>query len=172
MKYIETVLNELASANVTLADYPDPVPTIEDQIQAKRDAKINYLKGVRERDKTEHLAKLKKFDDDVVDLIAQNKQIIQGNRDAKQAIKDQYASDIEAYKATDEAKWAALAIVVNDDLKESEWMLIEDSALSTDQKTLAKNYRKSLMDLKKDHDTADSAILTYMALEKPDYKLW
>lgn len=169
---LETILNTLASANVTMEEYPEPIPTIEDQIQAKRDAKTNYLKGVREKNKTDHLAKLKKFDDDITDLTAQNEQIIQDNRDARQAIKDKYASDIEAFKTLESTKWSALAIIADKALKESEWMLITDSTLTTEQKTVAKAYRKSLMDLKKNHETADEAITAFEALEKPDWKLW
>lgn len=158
---IEDVLNELAYKNVSRDE--EQIQIIDAQIQAKKEEQKLYISGTVEKltPKSAHLAHLQAFDDDIDALRIQRNAVI-----------DQYAADLEAYKALDSTKWTALAIVADEELRNSEWMLIEDSALSTDQKTLAKNYRKSLMDLKKDHDTADSAILTYMALEKPNYKLW
>lgn len=178
---LENVLNELASANVTRADYPDPIPTIEDQIQAKRDEIYAYEKEkdpekakVRPQPKRKYLALLDQLNSDLNALIAENDQIIQDNRDARQAVKDQYASDIEAYKALDSSKWTALAIVVNDALRESEWMVIKDSGLTSEQESIAKDYRKSLMDLNKDYETSDEAIDAFELIEanKPDWALW
>lgn len=98
-------------------------------------------------------------------------EIISGDRFVS-IINGIYIIDPDRDSIIESEKWESLRERSENDLKESEWMMLSDSALTTEQKTIAKEYRKKIMNLKKDYETADEAIAAFEALEKPDYKLW
>lgn len=165
MKKIEVIINDLAYENVSRDVYQ--VDDLDTMIQTKLEEKKQYLSGEREQPKFKHLLIVQAFDDDVESLKAQRNATIK-------AVDDKFSTDIELYKTLESTKWAALAIAADEELRNSEWMMMSDSTLTTEQKTTAKAYRKSLMDLNKDHETADEAIVAFETIEanKPDWALW
>lgn len=161
---IETSYNEnlstLAYANVTKGDYPDPTPTLEVEIQAKRDEITAYKNGSVERPqpKSAYIELLSQLNSELDELISSNENIIADNKSAKLAVDTQYLVDIETYKANSDNQWVAFETTVDEVLRQSEWMLLNDSRLTDDQIIIAKAYRASIMNLKMTYESVADAI--------------
>ena len=152
--------------------HPEPTPTIESQISAKRDEIKGYKSGgvTRPQPKSAYMELLAQLNAELNALNEQNQNINDANRAARPAVDDQYTADIEAFKAVEENKWTAFGEVVSEVLNQSAWMMLEDSQLDVGQKDVGKTYRQTMMDLKKNHLTVAEAIANVPI--NPYQKIW
>ena len=165
----ELKLAELATANVTRGEYPEPQATIEDQIDTKRKEIRDYKTGKLER-KQAYLDLLEQLNNELSALIIQNDDIITLNAANRKAVDDKFVTDIELAKQNSDLKWEAFGIYVSELLTESSWMVLADSQLGESGKNSANTYRKALMDLKINYATVEEAIANMP--ENPHPKLW
>lgn len=147
--------NELDSVVYTVVPrppYPEPTPTLDTEIAAKRD-EIKGLKENRPTTKQAYLLQLQTLNQELDALIERNNQIRADNSTARSAADAQYQADIETAKQDPSNQWAAIRIVRDRLLAECDWTQVMDSPFAEEESTAWKTYRQSLRDIPQTYAT-------------------
>lgn len=150
--------NELVGIAYTVVprpEYPEPAPTLDKEIAAKRD-EIKMLHENRPATKQEYLLQLATLRGELTDLIERNNQIRADNTDARAAVDAAYQASVEAAKLDPENQWAAIRIVRGRLLAACDWTQVVDAPLTDEQKIVWQAYRQALRDLPQTYSDPDT----------------
>jgi hypothetical protein len=117
---LENELNRIAYQKVQRDPYPDPVPSVDAQIAAKR-AQINDLKRElipRPATKEEYIDLLDSLDSGIAVLLEENARIFEQNASAKKEVDDKFTADFEAAKLDEANIREAQGAVINYELSQ------------------------------------------------------
>jgi hypothetical protein len=137
--------------------YPEPTPTLDAKIAAKRD-EIKGLKENRPATKQAYLLQLQTLNQELDALVEQNGQIRADNITARSAVDAAYQADIETAKQDPTNQWAAIRIVRNRLLAECDWTQVLDAPFSEDESAAWKTYRQALRDIPQAYATPDEVV--------------
>ena len=168
-------LNRVVREYVQKGAYPEPEPTIEDQIKDKRNEIKELKRGVGRPDtKSAYLSLLGEKQAEVDALVAENEAIKERNTAARKAVDDHYTSDIAKGLANQDYQWEALKTCADWQLNDTIWWMLHDSSLTETQVAEANAWRASIMSLRADHEAPDAALVEYNVLveSKPKWELW
>ena len=134
----EQELKEIVYGLVKRGDYPEPTPTIDDQIssvvQHLEDLKNERI--LRPPTAQEYFDLLDSLNSQLSDLQKQNEQILIDNKLARQAVDDKFLSDIEtAKKDPVNIRNAEIAVLVyNKSLEQAADSLVSDALITSKEK--------------------------------------
>lgn len=150
----ENELTEIVYKVVPRPPYPEPTPTLDAKIAAKRD-EIKGLKENRPATKQAYLLQLQTLDHELDALIERNNQIRADDIAARSTVDAAYQADIETAKQDPENQWAAIRIVRDRLLAECDWTQVLDAPFSEDESAAWKTYRQALRDLPQAFTTSE-----------------
>lgn len=138
--YTETQINALYEAQLNGIAYSEPEQEqrLTAEISAKR-AEINEFKKNPSGNKSDYFTQLNTLDSELQELIAEDLEIRDDNTAAVQAAR---SSAVE--NATNDQKSQARKVVVNQVLRESDWIVAADSRISSDDFDDWIGYREAL----------------------------
>ena len=144
-KTFEEKLNEVVYSAVVRGEYPAALNQASDAElrKALKDLKAGTV--TRPKTKTEYVALLASLEQQIKDIDAANKAAQEKYAAGREAVDKDFEARIAAAKEDEANQWAAVRLLRNQLLWDSDWVVLPDSPMSKSETW--KTYRQALRDI-------------------------